>query len=332
MARPDVSIILVSFNTKGLLDRCLAAIHESAGSLSVEIIFVDNASQDGSAQYIREKYPECRLLVSDVNLGFGPANNWGWSLATGRFILALNTDAFLVGNALEGSLRRLESQPEVGAVGCRLIGEKGEWQPSARTFPTPWTEFLVLSGLSSRFPQSKVFGAPDMTYAPQDQDLECDWVPGAFLLVRREVLEQVGFFDERFFLYYEEVDLCRRIRKAGWKLQFWPEFSTIHIGGASASMFGERLVSRSGKQLAFWRLQSQYLYHRKNGRPWSAWASMALERMLNQVRRRRNVKADVAKAEESATMLALIKEAWTATSGGRVCPPKPWGTAKSLVR
>jgi GT2 family glycosyltransferase len=163
-----------------------------------------------------------------------------------------------------------------------------------------------------------------MTYADQGRDLSCDWVPGAFTIIRRSALAGTGFFDERFFLYFEEVDLCRRIKKAGWKIAYWPAITVIHIGGASTAMFSRKLVTKSGMQMSLWRLQSQYLYYRKNHGWAKAFASMAFETAFNRLRLRRNAAAAPERAEESRVMLELIKQAWAQTKGGRESPPRPW--------
>lgn len=324
MNTPTVSVILVSFNTKHLLDRCLESIRISAGAVSHEIIVVDNGSKDGSAEHLKSRYPEVQLMVSPENLGFAGANNRGFPLAKGKYVVLLNTDAFLVGSCLADAVALMEARPEVGLAGAKLVGENREWQPSARTFPGLWNEFVTLTGLSARFPRSRLWGRPDMTWADQNGELFCHWVPGAFSIIRKEILDGIGFFDEAFFLYYEEVDLCRRIRQSGWKILYAPQLEVIHIGGASTSVFSSKLVTKSGMQMTLWRLQAQYLYHRKHGAPWTAFLSRTLERLLNQVRASRNAEKNPAKAEESRVLVDLIDRAWDQTKGGRVSPPRPW--------
>jgi GT2 family glycosyltransferase len=319
-----VSVIIVSYNTKDLLKRCFDSVRDSAGGVNFEIIVVDNGSKDGSAEFIKNEFPGLTLIQSSVNLGFAKANNLGYKRSSGEYIVMLNSDAFLVGEALAVSVDLMDRQPEVGLAGGRLIGEDGSWQPSARSFPGIWNEFLTLSGLAGRYRQSRIFGRPDMTYIDQNQDISCDWVPGAFTIIRRAVIEESGFFDERFFLYYEEVDLCRRIKKSGWKIAYWPAVTTIHLGGVSAGTFSRKLVSKTGKQMGLWRLQSQYLYYRKNHGLIKALLSKHLESMFNKLRLMRNASRDPEKAEESRMMLALIRQAWTQTKGGTESPPRPW--------
>lgn len=323
-AETRVSVIVVSFNTKALLARCFESVRKSAGNVPYEIIVVDNGSRDGSAEYVRSEYPEIRLVESAENLGFAAANNLGYEQASGEYVALLNSDAFLVADALAKSVELMDRSPEVGLAGGRLTGEDGAWQPSARSFPGLLNDFLTLSGLAARYGKSRLFGRPDMTYIDQGRDLLCDWVPGAFSIIRRSVLEKIGFFDERFFLYYEEVDLCRRIRNAGWKIAYWPAVAVIHIGGASTSMFSRKLVTKNGMQMGLWRLQSQYLYYRKHHGLMKAYLSMAMESLFNRLRSWRNAKRSPEKAEESNVMLDLIRQAWAHTEAGKLSPPRPW--------
>lgn len=324
MGEIDVSVIIVSYNTKPILERCLTALTAESESLTLQVIIVDNGSTDGSADYLRSAFPQHLLLASSVNLGFGPANNWALQHAVGRYLLALNTDAFLTDAALERAVKRLDQRTDVGLVGARLVGEHGEWQPSARSFPTVWTEFLTLSGLSARFPHSPLWGLPDNTFRPADQAFACDWVVGAFLLVRRNVVDTIGFFDERFFLYFEEVDFCLRAAKAGFRTEYWPDIVVIHLGGTSTQTLNEGAISSKGRQMELWRLQSQDLYHRKHGGWWGAWGVHTLELCWHRLRQRRNHHRNPQKAAQSATLVQLIRQAWTKTRRGRVSPPAPW--------
>ena len=319
-----ISIIIVSFNTKHLIDRCFESVKNSVGNLDYEIIVVDNMSKDGSYDYIREKYPEVKLIQSGGNIGFAAANNLGYKSAEGEYIILLNSDAFMVEDGLKKAAEKMEKDKTIGLAGVKLIGEKGEWQPSARSFPGIFTEFVTISGLSNKYPKSKLFGKVDMTYCDQNRDIFCDWVPGAFSIIRREAIEKAGFFDERFFLYYEEVDLCKRIKEAGYKIVYWSDIKVIHIGGGSTSVFSEKLVSKSGMQMTLWRLQSQYLYYRKNYGLIKTLMSKNLERIWNYIRYKKNIKNNPAKAEESRVVLELIKKAWEYTEGGKIPPERPW--------
>ena len=207
------------------------------------------------------------------------------------------------------------------------MGRDGSWQPSARMFPSLLNDFLALTGLAARFPQSRFFGRADRTWADPMLDAAVDWVPGAFSVIRRDVLEQVGYFDENFFLYYEEVDLCRRIRQAGYRILYRPELVIVHIGGESSRQIKRLSLSSSGSQLTLWRMRSALLYYRKH-HAGAAWLAMAMEsgwHALRGLRNRFRSTADAAaKLGESRAVVSLFKTAWKETDGGRLSPARPW--------
>ena len=211
----DVSVVIVSFNTREVLRECLEALRRESEGLVVETIIVDNGSNDGSVDMIRRDYPEVRLLVSPINLGFGGANNLAFEQAQGRYLVLLNSDAFLTPGSLRRSVAHMDLNRHIGLGGGRLIGRDGSPQPSARMFPALLSDLFVHTGLSARFPHSHLFGRFDRTWADPMQQACVDWVPGAYSIVRAQALTAAGPFDRRFFLYYEEVDLCRRIKAAG---------------------------------------------------------------------------------------------------------------------
>lgn len=260
----NLSVIVVSYNTRDVLRRCLQHLRQCAAGLSLEILVVDNGSRDGSVEMLEGEHPEARVIRSEVNLGFGAANNRAMRLARGRYIVLLNSDAFLRPGALRGAIEHMDREPEVGLGGGRLIGDEDSWQPSARAFPSLLNDFLILSGLASRFPHSRFFGRPDRTWADPMEATEVDWVPGAFSIIRTEVLAQTGFFDEAFFLYYEEVDLCRRIKALGYKVRYWPDVVIVHLGGESSKTVRHALRSSFGSQVMLWNLRSKFLYYRKH--------------------------------------------------------------------
>lgn len=326
---PDVSVVIVSFNTRDLLRECLLSLADQASGVRYETIVVDNASRDGSADMIAAEFPEVRLIRSPVNLGFAAANNRGFAIAQGRYIVLLNSDAFLRPGALPRAVAYMDSDPKIGLGGARLIGRDDSWQPSARLFPSPLNDLLALSGLAAKFPHSRFLGRVDRTWADPGEPAAVDWVPGAFSITRRSVLQQVGDFDEAFFLYYEEVDLCRRIKAAGYTVNYWPEVVVVHLGGESSKTIADLTLSSSGAQLTLWRLRSEYLYYRKQHGLFTAWRAMQIEKRWHQIRAGKNAvhRADPtrrAKAEESRAIVALIEQAWYETSGGRVSPPRPW--------
>ena len=260
MSQMDISVIIVSYNTAGLLEKCVANLRLAIqDSLRVEIIFVDNASKDNSVEVIKTKFPECRLLVNEQNVGFGRANNQALLLATGRYILLLNTDAFVASDTLSKTAAYMDANPRCGILGVRLEGRDGVLQPCCRYFPTPWNTFLRRTGLSRRFAGTRM--VDDLAW-PHDSVRACDWVVGCYYLLRRELVEEVGLFDPRFFLYFEEVDHCFAARKHGWDVVFFPHTTVIHLGGESAKSVGA--VTKSGQQLERLQVESELLYFRKN--------------------------------------------------------------------
>ncbi len=258
-AEVDVSVILVNYNTAHLLQRCMDALRLAARGLSLQVVLVDNASQDGSPALIRRDFPELTLIESGGNLGFGRANNLALPHCRGRHILLLNTDAFVEEATVIEAVRCLDGDTKVGVVGVRLMGDDGLQQPSCRYFPTPLNLFLQKTGLDRWF--SGVRGVDDPHWNPA-VTADCDWVPGCFLLTRRSIVEAIGLFDPRFFLYSEEVDLCRRIKAAGWKIRYLAGVRAVHIGGESAKSEGE--ISTAGRQLPALQIESQLLYFRKH--------------------------------------------------------------------
>ncbi len=325
---PAVSVVIVSFNTCDLLRECLLTLAAEAGGVRYEAIVVDNASRDGSADRVAAEFPEAQLIRSPVNLGFAAANNRGFAIAQGRYIVLLNSDAFLQPGALPQAVAYMDANPRIGLGGACLVGRDGSWQPSARLFPSPLNDTLTITGLSARFPKNRFFGRIDRTWADPNEPAAVDWVPGAFSIIRRTVLEQVGHFDEAFFLYYEEVDLCRRIKAAGYTIQYWPDVVVVHLGGESSKTLEHLNLSSSGAQLTLWRLRSEALYYRKQHGPLTAWLAMQIEKRWHQARAWKNAgRTDAtsrAKTEESRAIVTLIDQAWRETRCGRLSPPRPW--------
>jgi hypothetical protein len=330
-----VSVIVVSFNTRELLRACIESILAEAArlpaGLSAEILVVDNASSDGSPDMVERDFAASaspvRLIRSDVNLGFASANNLAMESARGRYLVLLNSDAFFHPGTLRLAIEHMDADSTVGVGGARLVGPAGEWQPSARAFPTLWHVFVVLSGLAFRFPKSRIFGAFDRTWASADLEAEVDWVPGAFSIMRREALGRTGLFDPQFFLYYEEVDLCRRIKAAGFRVLYWPDVVVTHIGGESGRQLTTLKFSDSEAQVVLWRMRATLLYFRKHHGA-GAWSIRRLEDAMHALRvvRNRNSKdpARRQRAQEAKLFLSLMRQAWLETDGGRISPPQPW--------
>ncbi|MHB1140952.1 MAG: glycosyltransferase family 2 protein [Sulfuricaulis sp.] len=255
----DISAILVSYNTEELLPGVLNALNKSAGQLRLQTIIVDNASRDGSVALIRRDYAECELIENDINVGFGRANNQALPLIQSRYVLLLNTDAFVSRDTLEKTVAYMDEHERCGILGVKLVGRDGKLQPSCRYFPTPFNRFLNRTGLHRLFPWIRLMD--DMNW-DHTSTRQCDWVPGCFMVIRREVIDQVGLFDKRYFLYSEEVDFCFAAKKAGWQVHYYPATTVVHIGGESAK--SDSVITESGRQVEQLQIESELLYFRKN--------------------------------------------------------------------
>lgn len=233
---PDVSILIVSWNVKELLRNCLRSLSENAGDVRYETIVVDNASRDGSPEMIRSEFPWVKLVEPGANLGFGRANNLAYEHSRGRWVLLLNPDTVVLQRAIEKIVRFADVHPEAGAVGGRTLKADLTLERSCCWgSPGLWPLVCKSVGLHLIFRRSELFNREAMDWWPRNTVREVDVITGCFFMLRRDVYEKTGGFDPRFFMYAEEVDLCWRIRKLGWKLMFTPEAEIIHLVGASAA-------------------------------------------------------------------------------------------------
>jgi len=235
----DLAIIIVSWNVRELLRRCLQSILDHAPfDLSYAVWVVDNASTDGSPEMVRQLFPGVHLLVNATNSGFTAANNQAlrelFRVAMPRYVLLLNPDTEIVEDALRTMVKYLDGHPEVGVVGPQLLNPDGSVQSSRRRFPTLATAFLESTLLQQWIPQNPILSRYYALDRPDDAIQTVDWVVGAGLMVRRKVIEQVGWLDEGFFMYSEELDWCRRIRLAGWQVVYLPVAQVIHHEGKSS--------------------------------------------------------------------------------------------------
>lgn len=260
----QLSIIMVSYNTRDILRTALEKVYRQSQFQNFEVIVVDNASHDGSPDMVAAEFPQVKLIRHDQNGGFAAGNNLGIAIAQGEYILLLNSDAYVFDDSLVETVRFMEQHPETGIMGAQLVCEDGSPQPSARQFPTPWQKLRVLSGVESRHSSYETYY--DYYTAGEDdhpEPREVGWVPGTYFMIRRDVIDEIGGLDERFFMYFEEVDYCLRATKAGWKVVFNPTIPIIHLGGQS-SLATKKEVSRTGKQLVDIRVNSEYDYYRKH--------------------------------------------------------------------
>jgi N-acetylglucosaminyl-diphospho-decaprenol L-rhamnosyltransferase len=267
----DLTALIVNYNTAHLLEKCVGDLRASALGLNLQIFVLDNASRDDSVAVLNSKFSDCVIKINDSNVGFGRANNQLLEGAMGKYILLLNTDAFVAVDSLTKTIAYMDGNPECGVLGVRLVGREGDLQPSCRYFPTPWNVFLSRTGLARFFPSTR--SIDDMTWA-HDTVRDCDWVPGCYYLIRREVIEQVGLFDPRFFLYYEEVDHCHAVKSAGWKVVFYPHTTVVHVGGESAK--SDSKLTDAGRQISELQIESELLYFRKHHGLLGVWFSVVL--------------------------------------------------------
>jgi GT2 family glycosyltransferase len=229
-----ISVIIVNYNVKYFLERSLLAVREALVCEPGEIIVFDNASADGSKEYLEPKFPEVRFIWNDENLGFGRANNKAWKQAKGNIILFLNPDTLIGRKCLSNTAGFLRSKEEAGALGIRMINGSGRFlKESKRGYPTVMTSFYKLCGLSSLFPRSSVFARYYLGHLDPDQTQEIDVLAGAFMMVKREVLEKTGGFDEDFFMYGEDIDLSYRIQQLGYKNYYFADDTIVHFKGES---------------------------------------------------------------------------------------------------
>ncbi|MDB0552475.1 glycosyltransferase family 2 protein [Ralstonia solanacearum] len=329
----NLAILIVTYNSAGEISHLLDHLRPELRPAAWQVIVVDNASHDGSADLVSAHHPWATLVRCPRNLGFAGAVNLAARHANADVLLLLNPDASAAPDCIAQGLKRMSSEPRVGIAGGRLLGDDGCDQPSARRFPSLLNDALALSGLSARFPHSRLFGRADRTWCDPSVAAEVDWVPGAFAFVRASLFQQLGGFDPRFFLYYEEVDLCRRARALGYTVQYWPEMRVRHTGGVSARSHSRTTgsdFSGSGSQLTLWRMRSGLLYYRKHHGWLAAWASNRLEatwHILRALRHRRFAETSDARADkyrQSRQRAVQLRQAWHETMGGRVSPPTPW--------
>ncbi|NBC10726.1 MAG: glycosyltransferase [Planctomycetes bacterium] len=229
----DVSVIIVSYNTREITLRCLEDLNAGLGGLQAETIVIDNASSDGSVQAIAERFPRVSRVPREHNLGFGAANNVGLERARGRYVLLLNSDAFVEPDTVGRLVDYLDKRPGVGVVAPRLLNEDGTLQRSCFRYPSPMRAWLENLGIARLFRPGSPLG--DYRDWAHDRTGPVDWAIGACLLVRREAIDRAGGFDERFFMYAEETDWQKRIRDAGWDICLLADAQATHLGGASGA-------------------------------------------------------------------------------------------------
>jgi GT2 family glycosyltransferase len=252
----DLSIVIVTWNSQEFIRNCLDSIFLSQRNFEREVIVVDNGSSDQTAKIIEELYPQVNLISNRKNSGYAQANNQGIEDSQGEYILLLNPDTQVLENSLALMYEFMETNPRVGAMGPKLLNPDKTVQPSVREFPTFSTLVWEFSGLSRLFPKNRIFGRWRMGYFAFDQTREVDQPMGSCLMLRRETLEETGVFDENFPMFFNDVDLCYRIRSAGWKIYFYHTAEVIHQKGASTGRVKRKMIWLS--HLAFFRFFKKY--------------------------------------------------------------------------
>jgi hypothetical protein len=234
----ELSIVIVSYNTKDVLKECLESIYKTAKNLSFEVIVVDNASKDETEKEIAKlEYPGFKFIQNKENLGFSKANNIGVKETSGRYVLFLNPDVVVHSQTLEGMVYFMDEEREVGAATCKVILKNGRIDDAShRGFPTPWNSFTHFSGLAKLFGKIEHFGGYNLKHLDLSQTHEIDALAGAFMLVRREAGEEVGWWDEDYFFYGEDLDFCYMLQQKGWKIYYVPEFTALHYKGVSGGL------------------------------------------------------------------------------------------------
>ncbi len=252
----DVSVVILNWNTRGLLEKCLRSLECPQPGLAYEVVVVDNASSDDSREMTRAAFPNVRLIANVRNLGFGAGNNVAIPRTTGRYILFLNSDTIVHEGALTTLIHFADSRTDIGIAGPKLLNGDGTLQYSCRRYPNLGTGFFRNTPLGRLFPNNKF--ATD--YLLQNWDhatpRDVDWVSGAALLIRRALIEQIGGFDEDYFMYCEDVDLCWRANHAGWRVTYCPDSVIDHLIGKSSDIAPTRMTYEFHR--------SQYLFYRKH--------------------------------------------------------------------
>ena len=230
----DISVVIVNYNSKDFLLQCLRSIEKAGTNISYEVIVVDNNSTDSPIQDMENQFPDVKFIALKENYGFGKANNIGVIASKGNYILILNPDTIIEEDTFDIMYNYMENHPDVGIAGCKVLNPDGTFQLACRRgFPTPWASFCKLFGLQSIFPKSKNFAKYNQTFRPVDETYHVDAVIGAFMFIRRQAWMDILGFDETFFMYGEDLDLCYRADKAGWKTSFVHSTSIIHYKGVS---------------------------------------------------------------------------------------------------
>jgi hypothetical protein len=254
---PELSVIILTHNTRELVSSCLQSVFEHTSGISFEVIVVDNASTDGTREMIARDFSSVRYLYNLKNTGFTRGNNQGIRISRGKYVLLLNSDTKVLDNALSQMVGFMDSNTDCGIMGCKLLNPDGSIQYSCRRFPSYHTAFFNRYSILTRlFPQNRFSQSYLMSSFDHNMTREVDWVSGAALLARRKAFDEVGILDERFISYSEDVDWCYRMHDAGWKVCFYPEARIVHYIGQT--------TRRHMIRYTIIRHMSMYQFYRKH--------------------------------------------------------------------
>ena len=252
-APTDISVVIVAWNAKSYLELCLESLAKALPRRTMEVLVVDNASTDGSAEMIEVKFPFVKLIRSSENLGFAKGNNVAIRQCQGRYIALVNPDVIVFPGCLDALADFLDENPKVGNVGPRVFNPDMSMQSTCRRFPTLWNNFCSATRLESVFKGSRFFAGEHMFYFPHDRTLPVDVLVGCFSMIRREAFDAVGLLDENLFMYGDDVDWCRRARNAGWEMVFYPGGQAIHDRGKITAPYPVRFaVAQQRSVLHYW--------------------------------------------------------------------------------
>jgi GT2 family glycosyltransferase len=255
-----VSAVIVSWNAKQYLEECLYSLNADVCEFPMEIIVVDNASNDGSLEMVQEKFPHVKLIKNAENLGFGKANNIGIQESSGDYIALINSDVHVLSNCITRLVEYCEAHPDTGMVGPFIIGRDGKQQRSCRGFPGVWNMFCRALALDKILPRCKWVGGYFLTFWDHHTCSPVDILSGCFWLVRKKALDDVGLLDEAFFMYGEDMDWCRRFWKKGWPIVFMPDAEAIHYGGVSSSNAPIRFfIEKQRADLQYWKKHHSWI-------------------------------------------------------------------------
>ena len=252
-----LSIIIVNYNVRDFLMHALESIQRAVVNIPHEIFIVDNASVDGSVEMVKNRFPDVNLIENQINKGFAAANNQAMKASSGEFIVLINPDTVVQEDTFSRLIEFMEKNPDAGAATCKILNPDGSFSVDSRhSIPTPMTAFWKQIGFSRLFPKSKIFARYNLTYLDENEIYPVDAISGSFMFIRRATFEKVGYLDEDYFMYCEDVDYCYRITRSGWKVYYAPVSDIIHYKGESTKKNNLDYVLNFNKSL--------YLFYKKH--------------------------------------------------------------------